>query len=284
MARQDISPNWLTVLARLGFAARGLVYLLVGIFAIDVALDGGQPSDNQGVLGSMADATAGRILLALCAAGFAGYAFWRLTEAALDPEARGRNLRGKLERLGYGLSGIVHAGLAVAAINLALRKTRAESGSPGDEAAQGWSAWLLDQPAGPVLLMGAALGFLAIAAAQGIKAYKARFDELAGDVPAPRQVRWIGRIGYAARALVFAMIGWFLINAVLHHNPEEAGGLGAALRELRDQEHGPLMLLTVAVGLALFGLFSFVEARYRHLHVKIPPIGKDTNRTQPTEY
>lgn len=262
--------NSLTLLARLGFAARGLVYLLVGLFAADVALHGGQPNDNQGVMGILADAPLGRLLLLLCAAGFAGYAFWRLTEAALDPEYRGRDMKGRFERAGYALSGLIHVGLAVAAVRLALRDTSASTASPGDQAAQSWSAWLLGQPGGPLLLGIVALILFAVAAAQGMKAYKASFDELGGDVPAPRQVRWMGRVGYAARALVFAMMGWFLINALMHRNPEEAGGLGTALSELRHQEHGPWLLLVVAVGLALFGLFSVVEARYRRLHVVAP--------------
>jgi hypothetical protein len=269
MMRQS-PAGWLTVFARLGFAARGLVYLLIGVFAIDAALNGGRPSDNQGVMGTVADAPGGRWLLLLCAVGFAGYAFWRLTEAALDPEHRGYNMKGKFERAGYAVSGIIHIGLAAAAVRLATRNAPTPNGAPGDETVQDWSAWLLDQPAGPILLGIVALMLFATAAAQAIKAYSARFDELAGDVPAPDKVRMLGRVGYAARALVFALMGWFLLNVAMHHNPEEAGGLGAALRHLRGQDHGQLLLLAVAIGLALFGLFSLVEARYRHLHVLMP--------------
>ncbi len=270
MERRDGPAGWLTILARLGFAARGLVYLLVGIFALDAALNGGRPSDNQGVMGTMADAPVGRVLLLLCALGFAGYAFWRLAEAALDPELRRQNMKGRLERVGYALSGLIHIGLAVAAVKLAMRQQPSPNGSPGDQTAQSWSAWLLDQPAGPALLIVVGIGLLATAAAQAVKAYKASFDELSGDVPAPRQVRWMGRVGYAARALVFAMMAWFLVNVVVQHDPNEAGGIGAALRQLREQEHGALLLLIVAIGLALFGLFSLVEARYRRLHVAVP--------------
>ncbi|HKY82650.1 MAG TPA: DUF1206 domain-containing protein [Sphingobium sp.] len=257
----------MTLLARIGFGARGLVYLMIGWFAIDAALHGGQPSDNQGVLGSLADSGLGRLLLFLCAVGFAGYALWRLTEAALDPEQRSHDMKGRLERAGYALSGVVHAMLAVAAVNLALRIAPAAEGSPGDRTARSWSSWLLDQPGGQAALVVAGVVLVVVALAQAIKAYQARFDELAGDVPAPQQVRWAGRLGYAARAIVFAMMGWFVINAALHENAREAGGLGAALRQLRDQEQGPLLLGIVAVGLALFGLFSLVEAAYRHLRI-----------------
>ena len=269
MMRED-TAGWLTILARLGFAARGLVYLLIGVFAMGAALDGGRPSDNQGVMGTIAEAPMGRFLLILCALGFAGYAFWRLTEAALDPERRGENMKGRFERAGYAVSGIIHVGLAAAATKLALRKAAPTSGSPGDQAAQSWSAWLLEQPAGPFLLALVAIALFATAGAQALKAYKASFDDLGGDVPAPQQVRWLGRMGYAARALVFAMIGWFLINVVLHRNPDEAGGLGAALRQLREQDQGPILLVIVGAGLALFGLFSLVEARYRRLRVVRP--------------
>ena len=257
----------LTILARIGFAARGIVYLMIGWFAIDAARHGGEPSDNQGVLGSFADTDIGRLLLIFCAIGFAGYALWRLLEAVLDPERRSRTLKGKFERAGYALSGVVHAMLTVAAVNLALRTAPSSSRSPGDRAAQSWSSWLLDQPGGQMVLSAAGVVLLAVALAQAIKAYHARFEELSGDVPAPRGARWAGRLGYAARAVVFTLMGWFVINAALHENAREAGGMGAALRRLQDQEYGPLLLAVVAAGLGLFGIFSLVEAAYRHLKI-----------------
>lgn len=262
----------MTILARLGFAARGLVYVLIGWFALDVALHGGQPTDNQGALGTLAHAPLGHILLAICALGFVGYAVWRLAEAVMDPEDRGRTLKGKFERLGYALSGITHIMLAVAAARLALRQTSARSGTPGDDSAQSWSAWLMTQPGGVLLLVLVGVGFFAVAVAQAIKSYKAQFDELDGDVPAPNYVRWMGRLGYAARGLIFALVGWFLITAAFHHDADRAGGLGEALRQLRAQDEGAIILGVVACGLALFGIFSMIEARYRHMKVTKPTL------------
>lgn len=260
----------MTLLARIGFAARGLVYVLIGWFALDVALHGGEATDNQGALGSLADAPLGHILLAVCALGFAGYAVWRLTESITDPENRGRTLKGKFERLGYAMSGISHIILATAAGRLALAQTAKHDGSPGDESAQGWSAWLMEQPGGVFLLVFAGILLFIVAAAQALKAYKARFDELDGDVPAPHYVRWIGRVGYAARAVVFSLIGWFIISAALNHDPERAGGLGEALEQLRKQDEGAVILTVVAFGLALFGVFSVIEARYRRMKILKP--------------
>lgn len=260
----------LTLLARTGFAARGLVYVLVGWFALDVALHGGKPIDNQGALGTLADAPFGQFLIGICALGFTGYAVWRLTEAILDPENRGRDMKGKFERLAYACSGIAYMFLAVAAGRIALRQKSARHGSPGDESAQSWSAWLLNQPGGDILLVVAGAILFVVAGAQAVKAYKGRFEELDGDVPAPDHVRMIGRAGYAARALVFGIIGWFLLSAALNHDAAQASGLGGALRELRGQEGGAYILGIVAVGLGLFGTFSMVEARYRRIRLATP--------------
>lgn len=262
--------NRLTLIARLGFAARGLVYILIGWLAFDAMHTGAEPSDNQGALGSLADSSLGRVILAVCALGFAGYAFWRITEAILDPENRRESMKGRFERAAYLISGGANASLALIAGKLALQRSRGGASSPGDESAQSWSGWLLEQPGGVALLVLVGVLLFVTAATQAIKSYKARFNELNGDVPAPAYVRWIGRLGYAARALVFAIIGWLLITAALNHDPEQAGGVGEALSQLRSQPEGPYLLGIVGVGLALFGVFSLVEARFRRLKVSKP--------------
>lgn len=264
------SGDRLTQIARIGFAARGLVYILIGWFAIDVAVNGGQLKDNQGALGTLAGTPMGQVLLAVCSLGFVGYAIWRLTEAITDPENRSRDLKGKFERAGYAVSGITHLVLATAAARLALRQASAQQGSPGDKSAESWSAWALEHPGGVVLLIIVGVLFLLMAGAQAVKAYKARFDELGGDVPAPAYVRWIGRCGYAARAVIFALIGWFVITAALNQDADRAGGLGEALKQLRAQEQGALVMSIVAFGLLLFGVFSLIEARYRRIRVATP--------------
>lgn len=257
----------MTLFARIGFAARGLVYVLIGWFALDVAVNGGRPLDNQGALGTLAQAPLGHMLLAICALGFAGYAVWRLTEAITDPENRSRDLKGKFERAGYAISGIAHIMLAFAAARLALKQVSAQDGSPGDQSAESWSAWILGQPGGVFVLALAGVLLFAVAAAQAVKAYRGRFDELDGDIPAPDYVRWIGRLGYAARALIFALIGWFVITAALNYDADRAGGLGEALKQLRAQDSGAIILAIVACGLTLFGLYSLIEARYRRIKV-----------------
>ena len=259
----------LTPLARLGFVARGIVYILVGWFAIDAARSGRRPIDNQAALGSLDDTSAGSALLLLMAAGLLGYALWRLAEAWYDPEGRGVSFKGGLERAGFALSGLAHVALAYYAVRLALRPGGGGGGSaPGDANARDWSAWLLEQPAGPLLVGAVGAVFVLAALAQAHKAYTGHFlRHLEGNVPAPRQIRLIGGIGYGARAIAFSLVGWFFLRAGLQSDAAEAGGLGQALRHLQGQEHGPALLAVVAAGFILFGLFSLVEGRYRRIAV-----------------
>lgn len=259
------------LLARLGFAARGLVYLLVAWFALSAALDGGQMADNQGAMAWLAHAAWGAALLLIVAAGLAGYALWRLTEAAANPERIAGDAKGIVKRVGYALSGFVHLFLAGTAARLALDPDEGSTSlSPADETARDWTAWLLDQPLGPLLVAIVAACFLFGALKQAREAWRGDFvEDLRGDAPTPGFVCTMGRIGYGARALVFAIIAGFFALAAWRSNAGEAGGFGDALAALRDWPGGKWLLAMAALGLALFGLYGFVEARYRRLRVRI---------------
>lgn len=255
----------LTWLARLGFAARGLVYVLVGWFALDAARSGGTPGDNREALETLAGSDIGRLLLGLVALGLVGYALWRLTEAAFDPEGLGRDAKGVAKRAGFALSGIVHLGLALFAARLALAE---RAGQSGDTNAEQSSAMLMAQPGGVWLVGLVGVALLAGAAGNFLEAWRAEFARhMGGGEPAPGSVKLAGRIGYAARGVVFSLIGWLFIRAARAADPEQAGGTGEALRELQTSDSGPLLLGLVALGLLLFGVFSLIEARYRRLRV-----------------
>ncbi|MDV3455745.1 DUF1206 domain-containing protein [Sphingomonas sp. HF-S4] len=263
----DKSHRAATLIARLGFAARGLVYLLVGWFALDAARRGNAPADNQEAMGSLLHQPLGQVLLGIVTLGLLGYALWRFSEAVFDPERRGTSAGAIVERIGFGWSALVHTTLAVYAGRLALRLARPET-RPGDERAQDWSGWLMEQPGGVWLLGGIGLLLIGGAGAQAWKAWRNKFaSELSGDVPLPRYVCMAGQIGYAARALVFALVGWALLAAAWHARAQEAGGMSQALRTLRDGPFGSLLLAIVAAGLMLFGVYSFIEARFRRVRV-----------------
>lgn len=261
----------LETLARLGFAARGLVYLLVGWFALQAALHGGRPGDNRNALAALADGGAGRLLLALVALGLAGYGAWRLLDALLGSHGRGG--KDMAVRIGHAVSGVAHLLLAIFAGSLALRGQAAgSSGGNQDERARDWTGWLLAQPFGEALAMLIGVALIGVGIYQLVKAYRGDFmRHLGGDAPPAAWIRPAGRLGFAARGVVFALVGFFILSAGRQHDPSEAGGMGKALATLQAQPDGPVLLGLTALGLLLFGLFSFVEARYRQ--VSVPDMG-----------
>lgn len=262
-----LSESSATLFARLGLAARGLVYLLVGWFAVDAAFRGGAKADNQGAIASLADKPFGPVLLGVIAAGLAGYALWRLTEAATNPDRLEWDAKGALKRAGLAFSGVSHILLAASAAKLALDpRASAAAASPGDERARDWTAWLLAQPLGAYLVGLVAICFLFGAAQQAKKAWTADFaEELRGDAPAPAYLCTFGRIGYGARGVVFLILSGFFAVAAWRTRASEAGGMGDALGTLQAQPGGTWLLAATGLGLALFGVYGFVEARYRRI-------------------
>jgi hypothetical protein len=249
MARDPAAT--LTLLTRLGFAARGLLYLVIGMLVIRT----GRAEDPSGALTVLAEG-GGRILLILMIAGFLAYGLWRLSDAAFNVERHENGSKGMRERLGAAASGIVHLFLAWQAIRL-LRG----GGSSGGGTQEG-AASALQMPGGQVALALAGLALLGVGIFQLVKAAKADFlKHLEPQVAHQPWARWTGQGGYAARGLVFLISGGFLFAAGLEEQASEAGGMAEALSWLTS----PWDVL-VAVGLLLFGLYSLIEARFRVLH------------------
>ncbi|MEZ4736742.1 MAG: DUF1206 domain-containing protein [Caldilineaceae bacterium] len=262
---------WVVWLARFGFAAKGFVYIVIGALAFLAAIgQGGQTTGPEGALSSIAQAPFGRILLGLVAIGLFGYALWRLVQAGIDPENEGTDAAGVVKRIGFAVSGIVYAGLGFEAARLALGASG--GGNSGDGQAEDWTARLMAQPFGPWLVGLAGLIIIGTGLYQFYKAYSVKFREkLKLQEMSTREITWAtrsGRIGFAARGVVYCIIGWFLIQAALRSNPQQAGGIGEALQELARQPYGPWLLGIVAVGLIGYGFFAFVLARYRRIFLQ----------------
>ena len=256
-------------LGRLGFAAYGIVYILVGLLAAMAALGrGGDTTDTYGALSWIVEAPYGRLLLAVIAVGLVGYALWRFIQATLDTEGHGGEAKGMLVRAGYVFRGAVYAGLALSAARLAMG-----SGTSGssDGQMQDWTARLLAQPWGAGLLGLVGIGFIGVGLYQLYRAATADFcDDLRLDELNADQRQWVerlGRLGYGARGVVFGIIGGFLLAAARSTQPEEARGLAGALAMLAEQPYGPWLLGIVAVGLIAYGMYKLAEARYRRMQV-----------------
>lgn len=261
LQRQIDRLNEIEGLARLGYAARGLVYLIVGWFAVTAAYGSNRPTDTKGALVELFQNPFGSVLLALTALGLAGYALWRVMQAVLDVNHVGTSPKGLVVRAGFIVAGVIHAGLAIFAIKL----LAGQGGGRGDgeAAAHDWTAWLLTKPMGRVLVAAVGAAIIGTAVAHAIKAYKASFRrELDADPDTMKVICPIGRFGFAAKGLVFAVVGSFFLVAAWQSDSSESGGLLKALQFLQQQPYGPWLLGVVAAGLFAFGAFSVVQAVY----------------------
>jgi hypothetical protein len=258
---------WLVPLGRAGYAANGLVYLIVGYLAAQAALGvGGETTDTGGALGHIVQAPFGRVLLAVVGLGLAGYAVWRLLQAALDTEHEGDEPGGLVVRTGFGIAGLAYAGLSLSAFAMALNR----AGQPDQEqATQDRTAWLMSQPFGPALVAIVGLIFIGVGLSQFVVAYRASFArKLRQDEMSHQQQQLVGlagRLGHTARGVVFLLTGAFLVVAGVQSRPDQARGLGGVLASLAQQPFGPWLLGLVALGLVAYGISMLLAARYRRM-------------------
>ncbi|HXS32935.1 MAG TPA: DUF1206 domain-containing protein [Solirubrobacterales bacterium] len=247
-------------LARAGLVARGLVYLIVGVLALELALGvGGKAANQQDALKAIAEQSFGRILLVLVAIGLAGYALWRLTRAAVGHGAEQRD--SATDRIAALGSGVAYGILGLTAMEI-VASSNSSSGTP-KEATGGILGW----SGGAVLVGVAGAVLIGVAAYQAYKGLGKKFLEDAKTGEMSKSVRKgytaLGVFGHVARAVIFGLIGYGLIKAAIDYNPKEAIGLDGALRQLADSSYGPALLGLVAAGLAGFAIYSMADARYR---------------------
>jgi hypothetical protein len=261
---------WIERLARFGYAAKGVVYVLIGSLAAFGAFRGGEgPTDSRGALTQVVHQPYGRVMLGVVAAGLAGYALWRVVQGLRDTEDKGTDWKGLAVRAGYACIGVVYAGLSYSALQLILGHG---AGKGSDETTRGWTALALMFPLGQLLVGLAGLGVIGFGLWQCYKAFTAKFRRKWKRHEMSEQARALatraGQVGLVARGIVFGIIGLFLIQAAWWARAEEARGLSGALRSLEQQPYGPYVLGAVALGLVAYGLYMFVEARYRRMIIE----------------
>jgi hypothetical protein len=263
VARELAHSSWVDRGARLGLVAKGIAYVIVAVIAIQVAVGGeGQAQGPDGALEAVADEPFGWALLALLTIGFGGYAVWRVAQALFDREREGRDPIGLGKRLGYFVDGLIHLGLGALAIAVLAGSEGSSSG--GEQRA---TAEVLDKPFGRWLVGAVGLAIVAGGFGLAIWACTARFRKnLRTGMMRQAESRGytaLGIFGHLSRAVVIVLVGVFVGRAAWQYDPDEAVGLDGALQRLAGQPYGPYLLGTVAFGLLAYGLFCFVEARYR---------------------
>jgi hypothetical protein len=262
-AREAADSKWIDRLARLGLAARGLVYVVVGIIALQIA--GGSENsqaDKQGALQVLAANPVGKAAIVVAIVGFIGYALWRLTETIWGhTEDDGIKRWGKR---GFSLfRAVLYTWFAISAIML----LAGSSGSGSDKTSKEWTARFMEQPFGRYLVIAVGVGFVAAALGLVWRGVTTKFDEKLklGEMSPGMQsaVEKVGLVGNVARGVVFGIVGIFLVVAAVQFDPKKARGLDGSLRTLAGNDWGQVVLWAVAFGLVAYGVFSFAEARYR---------------------
>jgi fumarate reductase subunit D len=256
----------LELLERLGYAVRGALYAVMGLLALGIAVSVG-PGETTDLSGSLVFLTGnpfGKLVLIVAAVGLSAYSLWGLTRAIYDPLHRGSDASGYGARLGFITSALSYAAIVILSLELL-----AGSGAPSGDSTQKTIASVLTHPAGGPLTILIGLIAIAVGLGQFLEAYQANFaKDLKSAEMSQSERTWairFGRFGMFARGVVFVVIGWFVVQAGIHHDAGQAQGFGGAFQFLLGQPFGRVLLGVIALGFVALGLHSFACARWIRL-------------------
>lgn len=254
--------SWIEQIARFGYAAKGVVYFVIGLLAMQVAFGiGSKTTDRNGPLQTIVTQPFGKFLLGVVAVGLIAYVFWRFTQAFIDPEYQGTDVKRVPQRLSYAMSGLIYAGLAFTAVQLIVG-----SGGNNSSRMQVWTARLLAQSFGQwlvgivgVYVLGVGLSYLYTAC---IAKFGEQFELTEMNNGQVKWATYVGRFGFAARGIAVGVIGLLLIQAALLSDSDEAQGMVGALQELAEEPFGQWLLGVIAFGLVAYAIHMLILARY----------------------
>lgn len=263
-ALTHLPPDRRRRLAQAGLIARGVLYCLVGVLAVQVAFGGtsSQQASQSGALQTLAQQPGGTFLVALVGVGLIAYAAWRLMQFLTEKGSEDSDAKNAVMRASYIVRAVVYTALAFLAFSTAFG-----SGGGGGNSQQTLTARVMRDVPGGVFLVGlVGLIIIGVGIYQAYQAFTNDFmEELQQEQLSPTERVWIKRIGiagHAARAVVFTLVGIFVLRAAVQFDPQESKGLDAALQEVASQPLGTALLTLVALGLVLFGVYAIVRARY----------------------
>lgn len=256
----------LELLERLGYVVRGALYAVMGFLALRIALSqpGGKATDLSGSLVWLIGNPFGKVVLVVTIIGLIAYSIWGFVRAIYDPLHRGHDAKGIAARIGFITSALSY----LAIVFFALQIFGGQGGASHDSTQKTVST-LLTNPAGGAITVVLGVISLGIAIGQFIEAYRATFknDLKAAEMSTSERdiAIGLGRFGMAARGVTFLVIGWFLIQAGIHHNASDAHGFGGAFLFLLAQPYGRWLVGIIALGFVALGLHSFACARWVRL-------------------
>ena len=245
-------------LAKMGYLARGVVYLVIGGLAVMAALGkGGETTDSKGAIVEIMHQPFGTFLLVVLVIGLFGFVIWRLVQAISDTDAHGTSAKGIAVRTGLFASAISHALLAVWTIMLLL----------GDESRSQNGEQFLTTDLGQVVIGLAGLAFVGTGLAHIYKGWTASFEHYMR-IPGDKNIwaRPLCQFGLISRGIVWCIVAWFCINSALSAKSGEIKGIVDALELLRESAYGTWLFGIVAAGLFAFGVYGILQAMYRRIN------------------
>ncbi|WP_433360737.1 DUF1206 domain-containing protein [Streptosporangium sp. CA-115845] len=249
-------------MARVGMACRGVLYGLIGFLALQIAFgggSGGKEADKTGAIETVAEQPFGMALLWLMVVGFTALVLWQLSEAVIGRGQTKDRVESAARTVVYGLIVTTLLGVVL----------RGDPGSSTDSQSKDLTATLMELPAGQFIVGLVGLGVIALGAYWIHKGWKKRFlqDLRTGEMPPKARdlAEKLGMAGYLARGVIAAVAGVFVIQAAITYDPDKAKGIDSTLRSLADTPAGPWLLGVVAIGLLLFAVYCFFEARWHRM-------------------
>jgi hypothetical protein len=261
---------WIERLAQLGLVVRGIVYIIIGLFAVLTAMGmGGKIATIGSAFQEIDIQPFGKFLLLMSAVGLVGYALWRFIEVIMGPERKRVIIIEIIYRIGYFIAGVAYIILALIAVRVMLGL-----GGSNIESPAGWTALVLVHPFGQWVIVIAGMIIIGVGLNQFYQAYTAsfrtdfNFDEMRKIEE--KLAMYTGRLGFVSWGIIHNIIGGFLIEAALHYNAKEAGGLAQAFYTLgrAPYPYGRWILGVVALGFISFGVYSVLMARYRRIFIQ----------------
>ncbi len=258
--------HWLELAARVGYGARGLVYLSVGVLTLAAAIHlAGDPVSVGGALAWLAQRPTGRFWLIILGLGLLAFVQWRMLQAVFDADHEGLSREGIMQRISQGLSGLAYAGLAFTAFNLAARLPHNPEGRALRQARDGAEA-VVSLPFGHWLLAAAGVVLGVIGLLNISRAWREDFTEyLACSETLCRRVAPLARAGYIARGLAYLPLAGLIVTAGVRSEPGDVATFDTALDAVGRQPSGSWVLAATALGFIAFGAFSMIEGRFRRI-------------------
>lgn len=245
---------------RVGYTARGVVYVLLGAFALTAALGGGNTPDSKTALAKLLEMPLGNVMLALVVIGLVAYAIWKFVDAAMDLDGKGDDPQGWGARSALVISGVIHLMVAASVAPL-LFGSGDSQGNNGN--VDHWTAVLMQQPLGRWLVGIVGLIAAGIGVQHFIRAYRETYKENLRYTARAERLDPLVKLGLVAHGVVVLIVGVFFLWAAWSANPSRAGNAHDALVALRASDGGHILFLVMAVGLVGFAVYCFIEAAYR---------------------